>query len=406
MNSRNYFGFDHKDPAQAMDDFRSRLSDKNMWFAEMIDAISELKDKRRISEIRIREGQPVEVAKPLPPEIIKIKGENFMPTGLQVDNLIRSLYSDDRDEVDKMSTIDFSVAIYAKGVYRINYSRYEMGVGLSIRYLEFYIPSFETLQLPKFYTNFINSLIMERTLPDSAGTPCKVGQIASGGLILHIGPTGSGKSTAMAAELQHAANHIDGTILTFENPIEYRLMPNKATVDQCEFGVHMKAQGNMSMFETAKSNLLRKMPDVVMFGEVKTREEIHEVIDTGARGHLVLATLHAKDALEALSVMIFVMGDTRNLLARSLRAIVAHYLYLTADGRIVPLYEIFIPDETCKAKIYDNKLDDIHNRFYKERIMSKQGGQSITFSEYIDRLVEEQKLTEDDRKQLKASMMI
>src|SRR5208282_3293636 len=150
---------------------------------------------------------------------------------------------------------------------------------------------------------FIDSLIMERELADSEGVLCKVGQIASGGLILHIGPTGSGRSTGMASELQYAADRIDGTILTFENPIEYRLMPNKATVDQCEFGVHMKKQGNMSMFETAKSNLLRKMPDVVMFGEVKTSEEIREVIDTGSRGHLVLATLHAKDALEALSVM-------------------------------------------------------------------------------------------------------
>lgn len=415
MNNKNCFGFDRGNGrhVNAMQDFRDKLGGRNQWFADLVDELAVLKTDRRISEIRIRQGQPIVVAKPLPPEIIPLKKlssngkDAFLPTGEHIDNIIYMLYSEERLVVAEMSTIDFSVAIYGVGVFRINYSRYEGGVGLSIRYLEFHIPSFETLRLPKYYTDWFDTLMLKRKLTDSKGNIVPTGQIASGGLVLHIGPTGSGKSTAMAAELQYIAEQIDGTIRTFENPIEYRLTETKAAVDQCEFGVHMKAQGIMTIFETAKSNMLRIMPEVIMVGEVKTPEEIREVVDTGSRGHLVLSTLHAKDAVEALTVMMSVMGNTKDLLARSLRAIVAHHLYLTIDGRTVPIYEIFVPDDTVKQMIYDGQLKEIKTRFYTDKEMSRgKDARSITFSEYIDQLVDDGTITEEDKDELLAYMMI
>ncbi len=402
-NNKLHFGFNHRDPDKAIEELEHKLGE-HKWFARFISEIVALKQRRRITDIVIRESQPIEVVTPLPKVMVEIDGRIVQPSEDDINRLVYNLLGKGPNDIDSMSSIDFSVAVYGIGILRINYSRCEMGVGLSIRYLDFEIPEFEGLQYPLFYRRWFQSLIRERTMPNDNGPLYKVGQINSGGLILHIGPTGSGKTTAIASEIMYMAMRIDGIILTYENPIEYRFIQTRALVEQRELGVHIREQDNMTMFQTAKYNLLRKAPSVVMFSEVKTEDEIRELIDTASRGHLTLATLHAKDALEALSIMMAVMGDAKNLLARSLRAIVSHYLYLTIAGNIIPIYEIFTPDEIIKEKIcLENGMKEIKRRFVTEKNM---GQSSITFSQYISDLVKKKTITEDDKREVIASMMI
>ncbi len=160
----------------------------------------------------------------------------------------------------------------------------------------------------------------------------------------------------------------------------------------------------MSQLDTVKSNLLRKKPSAVLYSEVKTDEEIFEVIHLGCRGPIVFSTLHTSNAGEALAVMSSVMGAKRALLAGSLRAIVSHYMYLSIKGDLVPLYEIFIPNAQAKKYIYDDKIDDIKRLFYNEKTFNV--APSINFKTHLDSLVLSGTLTEQDKKEVLSSMMI
>ncbi len=405
MNELNY-GFDHREPAKALEELKSKLGSKNGWFVRFIGEVVKMKQHQNITDIVIKENQLIKVGavKSFIPLLIKLElnGNIFKPSGDDINFLTHSLLGKDHSYLNSMSSIDFSLAIYGIGIFRINYSRDIMGVGLSIRYLDFDIPEFEGLQYPAYYKKFFETLIRERTLTDSDGKQHGIGYIGSGGLVLHIGPTGSGKTTAIASELRHIADRISGTIVTYENPVEYRFVQTKAIIRQYELGKHIKDQDKLSTFETLKYHLLRNAPSVAMISEVKTEQEIYELLDVANRGHLVFSTMHAKNTIEALSLMMSVMKSARHLLATSLLAIVSHYLHLTLHGKIVPIYEVFIPDKTVKKKIQDGNLVDIHRMFYQEKVLVQS---SVTFPDFISELMNRGVLSDEEKKELLASMM-
>ena len=140
-----------------------------------------------------------------------------------------------------------------------------------------------------------------------------------------------------------------------------------------------------------------------MISEVKTEQEIYELLDVANRGHLVFSTMHAKNTIEALSLMMSVTQSARHLLATSLLVIVSHYLHLTLDGKIVPIYEVFIPDKTVKKKIQDGNLVDIHRMFYQEKVLAQS---SITFPDCISELMNKGVISDEEKKEMLASMMV
>jgi len=191
--------------------------------------------------------------------------------------------------------------------------------------------------------------------------------------------------------------------LTYENPVEYRFVKTKAIVRQYEIGKHIKDQDKLTTFETLKYHLLRNAPSVAMISEVRTDQEIYELLDVASRGHLVFSTLHARNTIEALSLMKSVSEAASSLISTSLLAIVSHYLHLTEDGRIIPVYEVFIPEKTAKKQIQNGDIGAIQRMFYQEKVLKNT---SITFSDHISELADKNIISDDEKQEITASMML
>ena len=203
-------------------------------------------------------------------------------------------------------------AISARGVGRFRVSAFYQRnlVGMVLRRIETNIPSMDDLKLPEV----LKSLAMTKR-----------------GLVLFVGATGTGKSTSLAAMVGHRNQHSSGHIITIEDPIEFLHQHQNCIVTQREVGIDTES------CEVALKNTLRQAPDVILIGEIRTRETMDYAVAFAETGHLCLATLHANNANQALDRIInFFPSDRHNQvwmdLSLNLRAIVAQQLVPTPDG--------------------------------------------------------------------------
>ncbi len=189
-----------------------------------------------------------------------------------------------------------------------------------------------------FQRNLVGMVLrrIETNIPRIAdlGLPALLGDLAMGkrGLLMFVGATGTGKSTSLAAMIGHRNENSSGHIVSIEDPIEFMHQHSKCIVTQREVGIDTES------FEIALRNALRQAPDVIMIGEVRTRETMEYAIAFAETGHLCLATLHANNANQALERIIhFFPADRHDQilmdLSLNLRAIVAQQLLPTVDGR-------------------------------------------------------------------------
>ncbi len=204
-------------------------------------------------------------------------------------------------------------AISSRGIGRFRVSAYYQRnlVGMVLRRIETQIPTTEDLKLPKV----INDLAMTKR-----------------GIIIFVGATGTGKSTSLAAMIGHRNKNSHGHIICIEDPIEYIHQHDGCIVTQREVGLDTES------FEVALKNTLRQAPDVIMIGEIRTRETMEHAVAFAETGHLVLATLHANNANQALDRIIhFFPADRQDQtwmdLSLNLRGIVAQQLVKTVDGK-------------------------------------------------------------------------
>jgi twitching motility protein PilT len=401
-NDELNFGFKEKDPEKAIQELNAKLGCNNGWFIQLIKEITEYGSK--ITDIVIKEGQVIKVGKlkGLVPLEMKFGGNSvFKPTAQDIKSVALA-FGKESHLGTSMSSIDFSVAAFGIGVFRFNYSKDMSGLRQCIRCLDFDIPEFESHKYPNSYKRIFNNLVRETVETGKDGKERRIGMLSGGGLILHVGPTGSGKTTAISSEIRMLADKISGTILTYENPIEYRILKSKADVSQYELGRHIFPQNGRSLSQTVKDHLLRNNPSVAMISEVKSEEEIYDMFDTAGRGHLVFSTMHARNTEEALSLALSIMKDSRHKIATSLLAIVSHHLHLTVNGgRIIPVYETFIPDDIVKQKISEGKLNDVKRQLYKDK---PEGSKSQTFEEYISWLHESKTISTDERAEITTAM--
>jgi twitching motility protein PilT len=159
------------------------------------------------------------------------------------------------------------------------------------------------------------------------------------GLVLVCGPTGSGKSTTLAALIDLVDQRRPAHVITLEDPIEYRFTPRRGVVHQREVGIHIPS------FAAGLRSALREAPDVILLGELRDRETIAAALTAAETGHLVLATLHAPSAAGAIDRMIDAFPETQQRQARwqlaaVLRTVITQYLLPTRDGRRVPAVEL------------------------------------------------------------------
>lgn len=232
-----------------------------------------------------------------------------------------------RERYHRGREIDLAYHVPSLGRFRLNVHRYRGNLGIVARFIPLEIRSLEQLGMPE-------------TLRRIALQPR--------GLVLITGSTGSGKSTTMAAMLNEWNQTRGGHIITIEDPIESVLLDKKSIVTQREVGL------DTDDFASGLRNALRQDPDVIMIGELRDRATIQTALMAAETGHLVLSTLHTKDAIETVSRIIGVFEpeeqrEIRMLFANSLTAIISQRLLPTATaarekgaGSVVPALEILV----------------------------------------------------------------
>lgn len=233
--------------------------------------------------------------------------------------------------------MNFGYGIEGLGRFRINVFRQRGAVALVARRLDQEIPTLEALGMPPV----LERLALERR-----------------GLVLVVGAAGSGKTSTMAAMIEHRNQRMDGHILTVEDPIEYVFQHKKSLVNQREVGT------DTDSFDSALLSALRESPDMIMVGEIRERSTMEQVISYANTGHFCLSTLHAINSYQALTrVMSFFPLETRSAvlfdLASCLVAIVAQRLVRTKEGVRVPAVEVFVVDYHLRELIREGKLAEI-----------------------------------------------
>jgi twitching motility protein PilU len=245
------------------------------------------------------------------------------------------------------------------GTFRINIFRQRGTVSLAIRYLRSQIPTFEDLKLPPVLLN----LVMEKR-----------------GLVLVCGATGSGKSTTLASLIEHRNLNRTGHIVTIEDPIEYVFSHKKSLVCQRELGTDTLSYAN------ALVNTLREAPDLVMIGEIRDRDTMHNALLQTLTGHLCFATLHANNSYHAMSRIINMFPHEARAgllsdLAIGLRAIVCQRLVVNLSGLLQPAVEILLNTALIAELIRNGEIIQI-----KEAMEQSLYPGSQTFEQALCRL--------------------
>ena len=267
--------------------------------------------------------------------------------------IVYSIMSDKiRKEFDRTKEANFAINPEKLGRFRVSAFIQRDQIGMVIRRIETNIPHFKELGLPSKLREFA---MLKR------------------GLVIIVGATGSGKSSTLAAMVGHRNRHSTSHIISIEDPIEFMHEHEQSIVTQREVGVDTES------YEVALKNTLRQAPDVILIGEIRTRETMEHAITFAETGHLVLSTLHSSSAYQTMDRIInFFPRERHNQLlldlSLNLRAIVAQQLLPRSDGKgRVPAVEILInsplvQDMIRKGEIH--KLKDIMKRSTEEGMIT------------------------------------
>ena len=260
------------------------------------------------------------------PAMIKINGQTI-PVNSQVLppeaplNLLSEIVLATRiEELQETGELNMAVPLEGVGNFRISAMRQRGSYAVVIRYVPSEVPSLDSLNV----ATILSELIMEKR-----------------GLVLMVGATGTGKTTTLAAMMDHRNENATGHILTIEDPIEYVFRNKRSVVNQREIGT------DTASLQIGLKNALRQAPDVIMIGEIRDRETMSAAIAYAQSGHLCLATLHANNSYHALNrILSFYPVEARPTmlgdLAAALRAIVSQRLLRTHTGGRVPAMEVML----------------------------------------------------------------
>lgn len=216
-----------------------------------------------------------------------------------------------KDEFENTKECQFAISMQGLGRFRVSAFTQRDSAGMVLRRIETQIPTAEELFLPPV----LKDLIMYKR-----------------GLVIFVGATGTGKSTSLAALIRHRNENTNGHIITIEDPIEFVHQHQGCIITQREVGLDTES------YEVALKNTLRQAPDVILIGEVRTRETMQHAITFAETGHLCLCTLHANNANQAIDrILHFFPDEMHNQLfmdlSLNLRGIVAQQLIKRADGQ-------------------------------------------------------------------------
>ncbi len=300
-----------------------------------IDKLFETMVEKGASDLHVTSGAP---------PILRLHG-NMMPleykdlTNQDVQALIFEILTEKQKKafIEKWE-LDFAYTIAGAGRFRCNVFMQRKGLGAVFRVIPEKIKTPQELNLPSSLIDLID---------------------CDKGLVLVTGPTGSGKSTTLAALIHHINMTKDAHIITVEDPIEFVHQNIKCLVNQREVGTHTKS------FANALKSALREDPDIMLVGEMRDLETISLALTAAETGHLVFGTLHTNSAAKTVDRIIDVFPEgqqqqIRTMLSESLRGVVAQTLFTRVDGQgRVAAYEIMKSTKAVTNLIRENKLHQI-----------------------------------------------
>ncbi len=310
------------------------------------------------------------------PPCIKVNGklEPLSPKDLSpamaTELVTSSMDSRQLDEFENARECNFAISMDNLARFRVSAYYQRNHPAMVIRRIQDYIPDVEELHLPPI----LKDLAMTKR-----------------GLIIFVGATGTGKSTSLASMLKYRNHNSSGHIITIEDPIEYSHKHDGCIVTQREVGTDTES------YEVALKNTLRQAPDVILIGEIRTRETMQHAITFAETGHLCLSTLHANNANQALDrILHFFPEDMHSQLfmdlSLNLKAIVAQQLIRRADGEgRYPAVEILINTPLASDMIRKGEVHKLKELMKRSR---EQGMQ--TFDQCLYDLYQAGKISYED----------
>lgn len=265
-----------------------------------------------------------------------------------------------RQEFETHLECNFAISVPQVSRFRVNIFQQQLQIGMVIRTITAEIPNFTKLKLPES----LKHVIMEKR-----------------GLVLVVGGTGSGKSTSLAAMIDHRNEHSAGHIITIEDPIEYVHKHKKSMITHREVGVDSHSWHN------ALKNTLRQAPDVILIGEIRDTETMEHAIAFAETGHLCLGTLHANNANQALDRIInFFPEERRNQLlmdlSSNMKAIISQRLIRTPDNTRRAAVEILLNTPLIADSILKGQFHAIKEIMGKSRELGMQTFDQALFDLY------------------------
>jgi twitching motility protein PilU len=251
---------------------------------------------------------------------------------------IRSIL--DEEQVRQFETeweLDFAIALADRARFRVNAFHQRGQAAMVLRYIRAEIPTAEQLGLPP---------VLPRLMTHKRG------------IILMVGATGSGKSTTLAAMIDSRNAASTGHILTIEDPVEFVHPHKQCIVNQREVGVDTKS------YAAALKSSLREAPDVILIGEIRTRETMEAAIELAGTGHLAISTLHANNAHQALERVINMFPQELHKtlfmdLSINMRAIVSQRLVRTVNGKRAAAIEVLLNTPHIADLIRGGRVDEV-----------------------------------------------
>src|ERR1700691_298714 len=319
-------------------------------------------------------GSDLFVSKDFPPSM-KLQGTMRPLTAqkltAEVTRRLAMSLMNERQRVEFAKDLECNFAISIPGVarFRVNVFMQQQHVGMVIRTIANQIPDFATLGLPES----LKEIVMTKR-----------------GLILLVGATGSGKSTTLAAMINHRNENSSEHIVTIEDPIEFLHTNKRSIINQREVGLDTRS------YDRALRGVMRAAPDVILIGEIRDRESMQASINLAGTGHLVLATLHANNCAETFDRVInmFPLDQHKQVtldLSQYLRAVLAQRLVMGTDNKRVAAVEVMLNTPHIAELIKRGDVSGI-----QESIMQSGDKEVFSFDTSLHRLYQEGRISLDE----------
>jgi twitching motility protein PilT len=265
--------------------------------------------------------------------------------------------------------VDFSYYMEGVGRFRTNVFQQRGQWALAMRYVRSHVASFQELGLLEIIKGIAE---------------------APRGIVLVAGSTGCGKSTTLAAMVEHINANFKKHVITLEDPIEFVFEDNQSVIEQREVGL------DTGSFHHALKYVLRQDPDIIMIGEMRDDTSFSAAMSAADTGHLVLSTLHTTTAAQSITrILDFFKADereqVRRQLAGTLRGVICQRMVATVDGRMTPALEIMINSPLIRKMLEENRLDKL-----TAAIETGSDDGMCTFNQSLFNLVKAGRVTEKD----------